>query len=131
MPFAIHIDVRHGLAASRVLRPLTPAEIVAHPADFQSHPDFSPEMMQLMDCRDVMVDIDVDMTRQLGKEIVAFSPKSKRALVVGDELSFGLARMVNTNAGDRDIGQLRIFRDLENACEWLGISVELAGSLWA
>jgi hypothetical protein len=59
--------------------------------------------------------------RQLA-EANLFSKQSRCALVANSELSYGLARMYEMLRAPEGSAEICVYRDLDLACEWLGIS---------
>ncbi|MGB2621179.1 MAG: hypothetical protein WA857_19115 [Candidatus Acidiferrum sp.] len=82
-------------------------------------PDFDPSYSQLMDYTHVtQIDLSAADVGLLAVRNV-FSSNSRRAFLVPNDVAFGLARMfemIRESAGERGI---RIFRDLEEALDWV------------
>lgn len=82
-------------------------------------PDFDPRYSQLVDYTHITrIDLTPADVRQLAVRNI-FSPDSRRAFLVPNDLAFGLGRMfeiLREAAGERGI---RIFRSLDEALEWV------------
>ena len=98
---------------------LTLADSLAHQDRLMKDADFSPEFSQLMDLTHVTgVALSVDDIRTLAKATV-FSPESRRAILVNNDLKFGLARMFETFRDIRGEKGIRVFRSLDDALAWV------------
>lgn len=64
--------------------------------------------------------VKADEFRAFGRREPHLSPDSKRAIVAGDQLTYGFSRMY-TSVANQLIDRFTIFTDLEAACEYLGI----------
>ncbi len=92
---------------------------LSHQDRLLADPDFDPSFSQLLDFTHVA---KIDLTAA-DVELLAvrniFSPESRRAILVPNDLAFGFGRMyeiLREAAGERGI---RIFRSLEEALEWV------------
>ena len=82
-------------------------------------PDFSPKFSQLMDLTHVTgVALNAEDIRQLAKTNV-FSPESRRAILVDNDLKFGLARMFEMFRDFHGEKGIRVFRNLDDALAWV------------
>ena len=50
----------------------------------------------------------------------AFDEKARRAIVTEQDIIFGMSRMYET-IRDSKSGQVRVYRDMEEALHWLGL----------
>lgn len=107
---------------------LTREDVWQHMDMLSKDPDFDRNFSQLQDFTHLTgIDIDAADVRAFAKRDV-FSPESRRAIVVKNDLQFGLARMYQTHrelAGETGI---RVFRTLEEGLDWVfpaaGVSEE-------
>ena len=122
MPADFYIDAPRRLVFSRGTGVLTFADCRGHMERLLGEPGFRPEFNQLIDFRDVTdVAISAEEIVLLAARNV-FSPKSRRAFVVANDLQFGLARMFRSyreNAGEKGI---QIFREMKEALVWLALT---------
>jgi hypothetical protein len=87
-------------------------------------PDFQPDFCQIVEMREIdTVQISIAQVDQFASRSL-FSPSSRRAVVVGSELLFGLARMFATLRAMEGEPNIRVCRDLTEAAEWIGLPVE-------
>lgn len=84
---------------------------------------FDPSMRWLSDARAAVGTMSAPEIRTLAHNI-PFGPDSRSALVVGTEVDFGQQRMFASLV--HDPGEIRIFRDLDDARLWLGLTPEQA-----
>jgi hypothetical protein len=62
---------------------------------------------------------DIRQVTHLVKDNWGASDKSRAALVVARDLDFGLARMYQQLLEGQSLGEVRIFRNVDEAIEWL------------
>lgn len=125
MPYTLRIDARLGLALVRASGTVTVEEFTAYRRDLASHPEFREGMHLLVDLSDARFEPSAAQVRRLANA-GPFSEGSKQAVVVADDLHFGLARMWSMRReGER--GSLRPFRTVGEACAWLAVAEE---ELW-
>lgn len=125
MPFAYQIDIARRLVISRARGTLTDQDLLSHAAALARDLRFRPDMRQLADFREVTkIEIATGTVRQMAG-LNPFRVGSRRAFVVGTEGAYGLARMYQI-LRDRDPDELEVFRALEPALEWLGLSQDAA-----
>jgi len=119
MPATYEIDKQRRLVISTCLDPLTLAEGLAHQEKLLKDPDFDPSFSQLLDCTRVTFSgFAANDIRKLAERNI-FSARSRRAIVVSSNLDYGFGRMfemLRDSAGENGI---RIFRDLDEAVDWL------------
>lgn len=97
---------------------VTLEDAVQHNDGLRSDPDFSPSMRQLSDARGVESRVSGEGVRGLARRS-AFGAESRRAIVVSDDTIFGVSRMYEAQAATA--GEVRIFRDIDEALAWLGV----------
>jgi hypothetical protein len=82
-------------------------------------PDFDPSYSQIADFTQVTkIELTAQDVHELAQRSV-FSPQSRRALIVPNDVAYGLGRMfemLRENQGEMGI---RIFRNLEEALDWV------------
>ena len=98
---------------------LTHKDLEAHQKHLVRDKDFDPSFSQLMDFLQVTkIDFTPGEVRALARANV-FSPASRRAILVKDSLAFGFARIFQTHRELKGESGMRIFRELDEAVEWL------------
>jgi hypothetical protein len=119
MPATYEIDKERRLVVSTATGPFAMADGLAHQERLRKDPDFDPGFSQLMDLTAVTeYEIGVAEIQVLAQRGL-FSSVSRRAIVVQSDLGYGLARMFEMfreNAGELGI---RVFRDREEALDWV------------
>lgn len=119
MPFYYKIDKERGLVMSTGAGVLTVANSLAHQDELLKDPDFDSSFSQLMDLTHVTkLEHTSEDVRRVAQRSV-FSPNSRRAILVSADVAFGIARMfamLREANGEKDI---RVFRDLDDALEWV------------
>jgi hypothetical protein len=121
MSGAYTIDLKRSLVRSRGWGVLTDRELLAHVRALTVDPHFAPNFHQLADLRDVT---DVQITSATIKEMVRLNPfwaGARRALVITNDVLFGMARMYQI-LKDESPDELQIFRNMEDALQWLGLA---------
>lgn len=98
---------------------LTKKDLDEHQARLVKDADFDPSFSQLSDFLQVTrVEVTPDDVRVFAEKGV-FSPSSRRAILVKDDLAFGLARIFQTHRELRGEPGIRVFRQLDAALTWL------------
>ena len=119
MPWDYKIDKERKLVISTASGAATMADVLAHREKLFNDPDYDRSFSQLMDFTPVTkFEIEPDQVRSLSQTMV-FSADSRRAIVVPNDLMFGFARMyemIRESAGETGI---RVFRDRDEALEWV------------
>ena len=119
MPAFYKIDKERRIVLSSGAGVLTRADILGHMDRLSSDPDFDPDYSQIVDFTHFSgVDIGPEDVRQFAQRNI-FSPPSRRAFVVKDDLQFGLARMFEIHRelnGETGIG---VFRTIDEALDWV------------
>jgi hypothetical protein len=119
MPAFYKIDKERRLVMSSGAGTFTLADALAHQEELATDPDFDPSFSQLMDFSHITAfDIDADGVRRLAQRSI-FSPQSRRAIIMTSDAAYGLARMfeiLREEAGEHGI---RVFRNLDEALDWI------------
>jgi len=121
MPAEYRIDKKRRLVLTTCSDVLTMADLLAHGDRLLQDPDFVPDFCHFMDLRLVTeVEITSDELRRLAQRYV-FSPESRRALLVSNDLTFGLSRMFGVHRETLGEPGIRVFRDRERdeALDWV------------
>lgn len=113
------IDKQRRLVLSSADGTLTREDVQGHMDRLSNDPDFNPDFSQVLDFTRVStVELEPDDIRLFAKRKI-FSLTSRRAMIVKDDLQFGLARMFATHRElEGEIG-ISVFRDAAEAMEWV------------
>jgi hypothetical protein len=119
MPAYFRIEKNKRLVMSTLSGVFTLADGLAHQEKLLKDLDFDANFSQLLDCTHVTkLELGPDDVRRLAQRSI-FSPDSRRAILVSNDLVFGFARMFvmfREASGEKGI---RIFRDLDEALYWV------------
>jgi hypothetical protein len=119
MPAFYKIDKAHNLVMTTASGVFNLTDGLAHQDQILKDPDFDPSYGQLLNFTNATrVDLSAEDVRRLAERRV-FWQCARRAILVGDDLGFGFARMfqmLRESAGDQSI---RVFRSLDDALEWI------------
>ena len=98
---------------------LTRGDLDEHQERLAKDKDFDPSFSQLMDFLQVTkIEVTPSDVRASAERSV-FSPSSRRAILVKDDLAFGLARMFQIHRELKGEQGIRVFRELDAALNWL------------
>jgi hypothetical protein len=123
MPLEYRIEIALRTLFTTAFGALTDEDVHRHVEDLRNEPDFRPDFNQLFDGRDVT---RLELSGACVREIATarmFGEGSLRAIVVGMDLGFGMARMFELLRDDAP-EQIRVFRNIDDARAWLGLPVE-------
>jgi hypothetical protein len=113
------IDKKHRLVLSSGDGALTKDDLLGHIERLSKDPDFNPEFCQVVDFTQITaLEVVPGDVRQLAQRNI-FSPRSRRAFVVKDDLQFGLARMFEIHRELRGETGIRVFRTFDEAMDWI------------
>lgn len=119
MPVDYRIDSERRIVFSTGAGAITVQEILAYQKRLGADPAFSSDFSQLFDYREALADQLRTTDIQGLAETDVFSSTSRRAFVVSQDVTFGLARMFEMF---RDSTQhIMVFRDMDEARQWLGL----------
>jgi hypothetical protein len=129
MPCAYEIDADYRLIRTRIWGLLTYAELTANRLRMENDPAFKADFSQLADLREVTA---IALTGDQIREFAAhspFTPGTRRAVVASSDVAFGLGRVYGSyREAISPKDQIRIFRHLNDAEEWLGLPMPRAHS---
>jgi hypothetical protein len=119
VPAHYKIDKERRLVMSTGSGVLTMADLLAHQEKLRKDPDFDPSFSQLSDFTHITtVDLDGADVQRLAQTTI-FSPDSRRAFLVKSDLAFGLARMFELLRDAEGEKGIHVFRNLNDALEWV------------
>jgi hypothetical protein len=122
MAVTYRIIARLDLVVSTWSGVVTLDESHRHNAALKADPDFEPTMAQLSDARGVERSaVTASGVRGLARTS-AFGPEARRAILASSDEIFGISRAYQSQG--YQAGNMRVFRDLDAALEWLGIDPE-------
>ena len=126
MPCCSKIYKERRLVVTTASGKFTFAEGVANEDRLYADPDFDPSFDHLIDGRHVTkAEISATELSSLARRS-RFSPKARQALVVTSTVLYGLARMFQAYMEvSRSSESIAVFKELEKAKEWLGVTGEL------
>jgi len=124
MPITYVIDESSGVVLTTASGVLTDQELLEHKRKLTSDSKFRPGMVELSDIRAIT---KLAVTNAGIAQFVSQDASDKAALeghklaiVVSDDLAFGMARMYEMMTS-MNIPGVRIFRDINEARSWLGL----------
>ena len=130
MPADYHIDPARSLVVSRAWGTLTDEDMIGHAKALASDPRFRRDMRHLFSFDDVRDPrLSSDAVRTVAR-LNPFGPGARRAVVVRSDAAFGVARMYELSRSPAP-DDLQVFRELEAALEWLGLTADKAEVLAA
>jgi hypothetical protein len=119
MAVSFRVDTANAIVFSEAHGRLTGDDLLDFQKRLREDPDFSGDSRHLLDLRDLdRIDVSMAVIRRLAAGHV-FQRGSRQAYVVTSNQAFALARVFRALAAESS-GDLEIFRDLEQAREWLG-----------
>ena len=119
MPVGYKIDKEHKLVMSTAYGVVTREDILFHQQRLSADPDFSRNFSQLADfTRMAKLEINsTDIASFAAKNV--FAPQARRAIIVPDDESFGLARMFEILRDVKGEDGIRVFRSVEEGLDWI------------
>jgi hypothetical protein len=118
VPAFYFIDKEHRVVMSSGSGVLTREDMVGHQNRLLKDPDFDPSFSQILDFTNfTRVDVKPEDVLFLAERKI-FSPDSHRAVIAGNDLVYGLARMFEIIREGRGDTGVRVFRDREEALAW-------------
>jgi len=122
------IDPARKLIQTTVTGVITPAEADAFYRALRADPAFDPTFSELMDTTQAD---SSQMSSGKIRDSANRSPyvgTSRRAILVGSNLAFGLARLYSTHVDINGGPLVNVFRKREEALRWLGLTSEPSAS---
>jgi hypothetical protein len=119
MPAYFKVDKERRLVMSTGSGVFTMSDALAHQENLLKDSDFEPNFSQLWDLTHVTeVDLTSEDLRSLAQTSI-FSSDSRRAILGNADLVFGLARMFEIYRDSLGETGIRVFRNLDDALEWV------------
>ena len=119
MPQFYKIDKERRLVLSTASGVFSRADAVGHMQKLLKDPDFDPSYFQIADFTQVTkIELTAQDVHELAQRSV-FSPQSRRALLVRNDVAYGLGRMFGMLRESQGEMGIRVFRNLEEALDWV------------
>ncbi len=119
MPATYAIDKQRRLVITTGSGRITLADALAHQEKLRKDQDFDPSFSQIMDLTQVIeFALEANDIRRIAQTTI-FSRESRRAIIASSDLVYGFGRMfeiLREIAGENGI---RVFRDLDEALDWI------------
>lgn len=97
-------------------------EMTANQVELLAWPDFKPAFRRIYDALQVS---DLGVTAAQMRAIsFPYAASGRRAIVTNDDMVFGMARMYQMLRDEQHQGALQVYRTLEEAVAWVGITME-------
>ena len=117
VPASYKLDKERRLVLSSGTGVLTKEDILGHMDRLSKDPDFAPDFSLLVDFREITgVEFGPEEVRQFAQRNI-YLPNSRRAIVVKDDLQFGLARMFEIHRELNGEKGIRVFRNYDEALD--------------
>lgn len=121
MPASFRIDLVRKLVSTTISGVITFEEVVALAVALKGDPLFHPAFAELLDLRQATFSsLTFQELRLLARTIDPFSSTALRAIVATDDLIYGTSRMYQAVRDQEN--NIQVFRNLEDARRWLGLS---------
>jgi len=117
---AIQTNVQHCLVVHTIKGHSSAQEILSYLQDNSPKWGCRPSIWDITDLSHA--DISTTDIRLLASNILANPPRQeeyKTAIIAESNLSFGMARMLQSYLGDRYDDRLKVYRSLDSAFQWL------------
>ena len=119
MPAFYKIDKEHKLVMSAGSGVFTREDLLGNQERLLKDPEFDPTFSQMSDFTQITeVDVTPEDVRLAARNSI-FSPQSRRALLVKDDLQFDLARMFEIHHELNGEKGIRVFRNIDEALDWV------------
>jgi hypothetical protein len=113
------IDKERRLVLSSGTGVLTKEDLWGHMERLSKDPDFNPDFCQVSDFTQIdELEVGPEEVRELAQRNI-FSPRSRRAFVVKNDLQYGLARMFEIYRELHGEEGIRVFRTFDEAMDWI------------
>lgn len=123
MPITTSIDSRTGFRMHVATGPLLPDELENALRDAYRRPDYRPEANSLCDVREAggeaFAGAEIRRIVDAVLEHRGAPPGTRTAILVGRDLTYGLARMFEQQLEAESPSDVMVFRDMDEAMAWL------------
>lgn len=131
MSVEYQIDAGRQVVFTRCFGTITITDLWDTVQHLRNDPAFNPDLRQLIDLSELTgmnATFEEIWHFARDKDGDPFSGSSRRAVVAPQNFAYGLARMYEASREDRDDGGFRVFRNMAEAREWLGLDVAAASA---
>ena len=119
MPIFYKIDKERRLVMSSGSGAFSVAEALSYQEKLSKDPEFDPSYSQIADFTQfTQFYLSASDVRKLAQRTI-FSPHSRRAMIVPNDLAYGFGRMFEILREDHGELGIRIFRNLVEALDWV------------
>jgi hypothetical protein len=119
MPAFYKIDKERRIVMSSGSGVLTIEDIIGHQERLLNDPDFDPSYSQLSDFTHLIkVELSSEDVRLAARKNI-FLPHSRRAMVVKNDVQYGMARMFEIHRELAGEVGIRVFRTIDEALGWV------------
>lgn len=119
MRLTIRVEHPRRVVICAVTGEVTDEDILRGERELRDHPEFDAAYNQIVDLRGVDGSrVTAQGVRALVEQPAIFSSQSRRAIVVSDEVAYGLAQSYE-KMREENLSRVRVFRELGEAWEWL------------
>jgi len=121
MPIECRIDADEGIVFTTLSGEVGASDIIAAMEELLRRPGYRTGMIGLADLRSYTWRTEASDIRRIAQFMIANGRKigrSRTAIVVSDDYSYGMSRMYEAFASASPI-KVRIFRDMDEAVTWL------------
>ena len=124
MPMTTRFDLEAGVRYHTVTGELTIELIQAQLAETYAHPDFRTDQHSVWDIREAEIAVSPEEVHSLAVAVSEAFPGSeqvKAALVVSQDLHYGMSRMYQQVLEGESPHSVGVFREMDEALIWLEI----------
>jgi hypothetical protein len=128
MPVTCEIDSEAGLVRTTFRGQVDIEEVVRALEDVLHRPDFRPGLNGIVDLREGDIDTQARDVKRLATMMERYRAqigKSRTAIVVARDVTYGMARMYQAYAESTSI-ETMVFRSLDDAHRWLAESAPMS-----
>lgn len=123
MPMSYKIDAHAGIVRLTGKHVVTDRELFDCVRGLRHDPQLAPGMKHLSDMRGIEVDFSgdgIEAVVGILRDTRDRREKAKAAIVVDEDVAFGMARMFQLIAAVSDVHpEFRVFREYQHAVDWL------------
>ena len=123
MPITFRIDKESGVVCTTIDGYVSTDEIIEGLRNIMNHPDFRPGLNGIADLRNSDLNTFSADVKRIAELLVEYRDKtgpSRTAVLVSNDVTFGMTRVFQVFAEQSSV-ETAIFRDMEEAVQWLGV----------
>ena len=120
MPVDRQIDAGNRVVTLAVSGELSDEDLLSLSEEIRTAPEVESDFGLVIDLQNAVGrKVTTEVVHALAGGPLVLSPDSRRAVVVPSELGFGMARMYQILRDKGSGGDIRVFRDIEEARRWV------------